>query len=572
MMGFFNDLKVGKKIACLMLMALLSLCVASGMGYYNSQKSSTMMRVMYEEGFVPNDDITSALSIANENNGYVLELMITTDDSKNKELYDKITKNSGIVNEIFSRMDKEKFDEQGSALWNDIKKEQASYRIARNEVIALAMQNKNAEAYMLYTSKLVPVSDSYIGKIRKLSDHYSNVGKKINEDNQAAATATTQLLIMVFFVSLVAMSGFGFFISKVITVPLQRMVAICGELAQGDFRDKPRAVLRKDEIGQLADSLADMRANLRKVLKHVNESSEQVAAASEELTASADQSAHAATSVAISINNVATGAENQLRESDTTAGVVEQMSAGIEQVAATSNQVASQSVKAAQKAKDGNAAIEEAVTQMAHIEESVNNSAQVVTKLGERSKEIGQIVDTISGIAAQTNLLALNAAIEAARAGEQGRGFAVVADEVRKLAEQSQNAAKQISGLISEIQGETDKAVKAMAEGTKEVNVGAKVVNTAGVTFEEISHVVTDVAEQVREISAVMQQLAGSSQQIVLSVREINKLCQDSSGEVQSVSAATEEQTASMEEIASASQSLAQLAQDLQISVSKFRI
>ena len=209
---------------------------------------------------------------------------------------------------------------------------------------------------------------------------------------------------------------------------------------------------------------------------------------------------------------------------------------------------------------------------MAHIEDSVTNSAQVVTKLGERSKEIGQIVDTISGIAAQTNLLALNAAIEAARAGEQGRGFAVVADEVRKLAEQSQDAAKQISELISEIQGETDKAVRAMAEGTEEVKIGATVVNTAGATFEEIAQVVTDVAEQVREISAVMQELAGSSQQIVLSVREINKLCQDSSGEAQSVSAATEEQTASMEEIASASQSLSRLAQDLQTEISKFRI
>lgn len=571
-MKFFNDLNVAKKISCLVLIALLSLCAVSGVGYYNSQKASTMMNTMYEEGFIPNDDIASALSIANENNGHVLELMITTDDNKNKELSDKIAKNSEIVNQIFSRMDKEKFDETGAALWNDIKKEQASYRVARDEIIGLAMQNKNSEAYVLYTSKLVPISNSYIGKIKKLSVHYTEVGKKINDDNQTAATTTTRVLIGVSIVALTVLSGFGFFISNVITTPLQRMVKVCEEFSQGDFRDKPRSILRKDEIGQLADSLADMRVNLRKVLKHVNESSEQVAAASEELTASADQSAHAATSVSISINNVAIGTENQLKESSTTAEVVEQMSAGIEQAAATSNQVASQSVKAAQKAKDGNSAIEEAVTQMAHIEESVNNSAKVVTKLGERSKEIGQIVDTISGIAAQTNLLALNAAIEAARAGEQGRGFAVVADEVRKLAEQSQDAAKQISGLIGEIQGETDRAVKAMAEGTEEVKIGAKVVNTAGVTFEEIACVVTDVAEQVREISAVMQQLAGSSQQIVLSVREINKLCQDSSGEAQSVSAATEEQTASMEEIASASQSLAKLAQDLQTSVSQFRI
>ena len=571
-MGFFNDLKVATKLAFLTFVAFVSLCIVSGVGYYTTQQGSLMMNAMYEEGFVPNDAITSMLTVVNENNAYLLELMVTTDDNMNNVLKNKLAKNVEESNRLVAKMDKVNLDAKGAALWSDIKKAQGPYRETRNEILELALQNKNAEAYAIYTSKLVPLSNAYIGKVKELSSYYTEIGKKINNDNQAAAAVTTRTLIGISFVALIILSGFSFFISKIITVPLQKMVAACGEFAQGDFREKPRTVVRKDELVQLADSLADMRDSLRGVLKHVNESSEQVAASSEELTASADQSAHAATAVAISINNVAKGTENQLKESNTTAEVVEQMSAGIEQAAATSNQVASQSVQAAQKAKDGNAAIEKAVTQMAHIEDSVTNSAQVVTKLGERSKEIGQIVDTISGIAAQTNLLALNAAIEAARAGEQGRGFAVVADEVRKLAEQSQDAAKQISELISEIQGETDKAVRAMAEGTEEVKIGATVVNTAGATFEEIAQVVTDVAEQVREISAVMQELAGSSQQIVSSVREINKLCQDSSGEAQSVSAATEEQTASMEEIASASQSLSKLAQDLQTEISKFRI
>lgn len=138
---------------------------------------------------------------------------------------------------------------------------------------------------------------------------------------------------------------------------------------------------------------------------------------------------------------------------------------------------------------------------MSQIDGTVTSSARVVAKLGERSKEIGQIVDTISGIAGQTNLLALNAAIEAARAGEQGRGFAEVADEVWKLAEQSQETAKKIETLIGDIQADTDTAVMAMNSGTLEVKTGAEVVNTAGAAFRGIAELINEVSSQVQGIS-----------------------------------------------------------------------
>ncbi len=209
---------------------------------------------------------------------------------------------------------------------------------------------------------------------------------------------------------------------------------------------------------------------------------------------------------------------------------------------------------------------------MARIEDTVNTSASVVAKLGERSKEIGQIVDTISGIASQTNLLALNAAIEAARAGEQGRGFAVVAEEVRKLAEQSQEATQRIAELIGHIQTDTDKAVDAMNDGTREVKTGAEVVDSAGTAFREIVELVSQGSGQIRDISAAVQEMASGSQQIVGLVKKIDILSKTSAGEAQSVSAATEEQLASMEELATSSQALAQLAQDLQTAVAKFRV
>ncbi|MDF2500503.1 MAG: mcpB 1 [Anaerosporomusa subterranea] len=384
------------------------------------------------------------------------------------------------------------------------------------------------------------------------------------------ALARTVLIISLICLLIVAVSIV--FIAKQFTKPIALIRDECLLLAQGDLREREAKVSSEDEVGQLAQGFRQMRINLRELVAKVHSQSEQLAASSEQLTASADQSAQAANQVAASITDVATGAAEQLAAANDTSAVVEQISASIQEVAATTNGVAAQSAQAAAKANDGSKSVNKAISQMAHIEQTVNTSAKVVTELGERSKEIGQIVDAISGIAGQTNLLALNAAIEAARAGEQGRGFAVVADEVRKLAEQSQEAAKQIAELIGGIQGETDKAVSAMNDGTREVKVGAEVVNAAGQAFQEIVALVTQVSDQIKDISTAIEQMAIGSQQIVTAVNRIDGLSKKASGEAETVSAATEEQSASMQEIASSSQSLSNLAMDLREAVGKFRV
>ncbi|TGE39070.1 methyl-accepting chemotaxis protein [Desulfosporosinus fructosivorans] len=381
-----------------------------------------------------------------------------------------------------------------------------------------------------------------------------------------------RMMIIIAIVCLVITALAIVLIAKRFTKPILLIRDECLLLAHGDFRERETRDFSEDEIGQLANGFQDMRTNLRELVTKVYSQSEQLAAASEELTASVEQSAQASIMVATSITEVATSAEEQLSAVDEASAAVEQMSASIQQVSATTSEVAGQSVQATEKANEGNSSVTKAVHQMAQIEQTVTTSAKAVAELGERSKEIGQIVVTISSIAEQTNLLALNAAIEAARAGEQGRGFAVVAEEVRKLAEQSQEATKEISALIAEIQGDTDQAVLAMGNGTREVRLGAEVVNAAGQAFQEIAGLVTQVSDQVKEISLTIDQMASGSQQFVGSMNRIDSLSKKVTGEAQTVSAATEEQSASMEEIASSSQSLAMLAQNLQEAVSKFRV
>lgn len=363
------------------------------------------------------------------------------------------------------------------------------------------------------------------------------------------------------------------YVANSVVRPVRHIGLVAEKVADGDLsHNLETGSFRNDELGSLANSFTNMIINLRSLIKQVSASTDQVAASSEELTASAEQSAQAANQVAIAITEIANGSGEQLAAANDTAAVVQQMSASIQQTAVNTNEVAGQSAKAAEKANEGNAAVEKAVTQMTRLEQTVNTSANIVAELGERSKEIGKIVDTISGIAGQTNLLALNAAIEAARAGEQGRGFAVVAEEVRKLAEQSQEATKQIADLIGQIQGDTDRAVAAMNNGTREAKLGAEVVNASGQAFREIVVLVNQVSGQVKEISSAMEHMAVGSRQIVGSVQRIDGLSKKAAGEAQTVSAATEEQSASMEEIASSSQALAKLAEDLQTAVRRFRI
>jgi methyl-accepting chemotaxis protein len=408
--------------------------------------------------------------------------------------------------------------------------------------------------------------------LKNLADHIAEVSAKENKEGIADAVLAGRIILWATLAAILLALGIGFVIARMIAVPLGVMLKDVELVAAGDLSVKRIEMNRRDEVGKLAKAFNQMVDNLHTLVKHVSQASEQVAASSEELTASADQMAKASTQVADSISGVAQGADRQLQSVTDAMAVVEELSAGAEQIAASSSNVAAMSEKTACAAHDGEKAVDVAINKMADIEKTVLNSADMVTGLGNRSKEIGQIVGVISGLASQTNLLALNAAIEAARAGEQGRGFAVVAEEVRKLAEQSQEAAKHIASLIGAIQSDTDKAVTAMNDGTREVKNGAEVVNVAGRAFKEIVASIGEMSQQIREISDAVQQMAQGSEQIVESVRNIDDISKTTAGATQSVSAATEENSATMQEIAASSETLSALAQQLQALVCKFQI
>lgn len=363
------------------------------------------------------------------------------------------------------------------------------------------------------------------------------------------------------------------FSRKTIVNPLQNIIDKIREIANsgGDLTQKIQ-INNKDELGKLADAVNDMTQNLAQLIRQVAQTTEQVSASSEELTASASQSSQMANQISAVITEVASAADQQNNTTNHVVQIVEDMSNSVEQAVKNTNLAVERSDQTAKAAKDGVISIEATIGQMNYIERTVINSASLVDKLGNRSKEIGQIVSTIANLANQTNLLALNAAIEAARAGEHGKGFAVVAEEVRKLAEQSESATEQIRQLISEIQQDTEKAVSAMNEGTLAVKQGTENINVTGKAFVEIASLVQHVTDEIKKTVMAINDIAAGAKQVASSMEVLGGVSDETASKTQNVSASTQEQTASIEEIAVASDALSQLAEKLQMEIVKFKV
>ncbi|HHV79620.1 MAG TPA: methyl-accepting chemotaxis protein [Firmicutes bacterium] len=418
-------------------------------------------------------------------------------------------------------------------------------------------------------------SRTQIEVLMKLSSdlvaHHETALKAIASEFQSHVSSANRISTILSLASALLVLLLIWIVPRTIVAPIKRLSEAITRVADGDLSVAVQAD-SKDELGHLAQAFSKMVENLKNVIgaaidavSKVNSSSQQLAAASENVGKSAVE-------VASTVEQLAQGAEQQAKMSAEASSTITQMSGAIQQIAANASNVAQDSSKAAQLAKQGREALAQATQQIGSIEKAVESAAQLVRTLGDRSREIGQIVDVITNIAAQTNLLALNAAIEAARAGDQGRGFAVVAEEVRKLAEQSRAAASKISELAQGIQQDTGLAVQGMETGTKEVAQGIQVVSMAVQAFEEIKRAVDSIVNQVHEVSAATQQLAAGSNQIVKTVETIAAATQQVAAGGQQVSARAQGQSASVQQISSEANALAEMAANLQQTVARFRL
>lgn len=360
-------------------------------------------------------------------------------------------------------------------------------------------------------------------------------------------------------------------IIKSIIKPIKVLKVKALMISEGDLTETIE-VQSNDEIGQLGAAFNKMQESLRNLVQKVEYSAEQVASSAEELSASTEQTSIATQQVSDSIQEVAGSAETQMLGVEKSAHSLNEVLVSVNKIAEYSQQISVLTEHSTVQAEAGGQAVTNTVEQMNSIHESVMESNQMIKSLSTRSGQVRSILDVITGIADQTNLLALNAAIEAARAGEHGKGFAVVADEVRKLAEQSHRSAQEIYEIVQGIHTDTENAVQIMARVIQDVQAGVEVSSDAIVKFKQIIETMQEITPQMESGTQAAQQMLVTVQEITGTMDNLSNIASGNAATSEEVAASTEEQLASMQEISASAKSLSVMADDLQALISQFKV
>ena len=460
--------------------------------------------------------------------------------------------------------------EKSEAALQTIKENWKAYQDASKKTLDLYKAGKKEDAADSFENVARP---SFLNIQKTILEEKGFSADQIDKfDNEANATyarvRTTMIIVLVLVLRITI--GVVLYLMREIKSGVN---AVLKGAKEGEARNLAYRIPvdRSDEFGHIAASFNHMFDEFRDMTKEFQASADIVDQSAIQLTETAEQSAAATQSIAQSITEVAGSTQEQMDYVTKTKEEVDAFSEGVDKSLATMNTICRHVEVTTQMTQEGGKLVQATVEQMHSIADTVEHSSAVIEKLGERSKEIGAIIDTISGIAEQTNLLALNAAIEAARAGEHGRGFSVVAEEVRKLAEESQGAATKISDLIAAIQKETGAAVSAMETGRAEAEKGRANVQSTGEGFKAIMERIEGIHSDTQLIMGTIQDIDESGKKIVGYTDNIHGSSQKISSSTETVSAAAEEQSAGMEEIAASSRQLAEQAQKLKDALGKFR-
>lgn len=364
----------------------------------------------------------------------------------------------------------------------------------------------------------------------------------------------------------------AYFVANSIAKPILKMAEMAEKIGHGDLTVDSIESKSNDELGKLTRSFNNMVSNLRQLVAQVRDSSTMVASNSEQVVSSTEQMNSSVQQISSTIQQISKGSQTQAHELEQTSKVVTKLTRDMKNLALKASTTADLTKEVGAISETGSKSASEADFRMSKIISVTNESAKKIKELADRSGEITAVLDVIRKIADQTNLLALNAAIEAARAGEAGRGFAVVADEVKRLAEGSAKSSEEIDNLIRQIQDDAKSTVQSIEGGSKEISEGRLVIDKALKALNDIATKVKEVSVNVMDVANTTQAQVIEIEQLSRASSEIAAVSEQNASATEEASAATEEQTAGTQEIAASVQKMASMAEELSKIASGFKL
>lgn len=545
-MRWFSNLKVRNKLLVVFGFILLLNLAISAINFFEFKDLNNDLNLIVEDRYVKVnklDDIKAdVLTIAE-----ILRNMLLVDDQKQIDAYmNRVREVQVSVGDKLKYLEGVIRSEEGKKLFAELKASREEYIKEREKQFNYLKEGKKKEAKDLLLGSVASVQQKYLDAIERNVQFQEKMMQNTVKQTDADYRKTIIILIISSIINFLIIAFSTIVLTKGISSPIAKCTSIAEGMAEGDLSKKldiEQGSVSKDEIGKLLIATNIMSDRLKAMLLELKSTSDTLASASQQLSASSEQMSKGVAEQS--------GRASQIATSST------EMSQTVIDIAKNTSSIASSAVETAKIAKTGEEIVAKAVHEVKAIAQTVSESAELMTSLGDKSKQIGDIVNVIKDIADQTNLLALNAAIEAARAGEQGRGFAVVADEVRKLAEKTSKATSDIASMINAIQGEVQKAVNSMNEGTKRVEIGVEYSSNAGKALKDIVRSVDNLQSMVQQIASATEEMSSVAEQI--------------SSDIETIAIVSKETSTGSDQIAESSSDLARLATKLSDLVRQFK-
>lgn len=566
-MSFLHHLSIKQKL--LSLVVIMSLCtvLVGYTGYNYVHQANSRIDDLYQQRLVPIRDLNALRVHYTSIQADIALLMVQTDQAKYDIIMKDIEKRDGLLKKLFENAKAYISDEAYAKL----KDSNDKFNQQRAKIIFALTNGKKQDGIALY-DEFGQYLNQLNSDLSALADAKAVQAEATKQDNQTGAKQAYVYLIAIIAIGVVFSLSLGYFAARLIIVPLRKAGAVALRVAQGDLQVDPLPARGRGEVAKLGGAINDMVASLRMLLGEIRSSSERVAVSAEELRTGSGYAREAGAQTAQAMEDIQEGIRTQLTSIHETTRAMEEMASGIQHIAGGNDDVAAASEIASSRAENGMTVITHSVATIEELADGVKDAAEGISRLGDRTREIDKVIELITTIARQTNMLALNAGIEAARAGAQGRGFGVVAEEVKKLAEQTSQAAVQVSGLIEEIQTETKRLVEQMTVNATKAGLGAQAAHEAGEAFGGIREQVVAVMNRIVAVSATVQQMSAGSEQVLASSQALLGIAETSSEQTERVSAATGRSLKAIDRIGASSDTLNEVAVGLQEIVKGFRV